>query len=85
MTNVKWLSQITVLKEPFTGYQQLQSYRLRQEPDEQGEPLQRIYPRALLIPPGIPDFLSRERTVERGLQTISGRAWSGQPRSQASR
>ena len=40
-------------------------------------PLQRIYPRALLVPPGIPDFMSRERTVERGAHTITGRAWSG--------
>ncbi len=67
MTNVKWLSRITVLDEPFDGYQQAQGYRLRQAADEPGVPLQRIYPRALLVPPGIPDFMSRERTVERGV------------------
>ena len=77
MTNVKWLSQITVLDEPFDGYQQAHGYRLRQAADEPGVPLQRIYPRALLVPPGIPDFMSRERTVERGVHTIIGRAWSG--------
>ena len=77
MTNVKWLSQITVLDEPFTGYQQARGYRLRQEADEPGVPLDRIYPRALMVPPGIPDFMSRERTVERGAHTITGRAWSG--------
>jgi sulfane dehydrogenase subunit SoxC len=77
MTNVKWLSRITVLDEPFTGYQQARGYRLRQDPDEPGVPLQRIYPRALMVPPGIPDFMSRERTVERGPCTIVGRAWSG--------
>ena len=77
MTNVKWLSRITLIEEPFTGYQQLQSYRLRQDPDEPGHALDRIFPRALLIPPGIPDFMSRERQVERGRQTLRGRAWSG--------
>jgi len=77
MTNVKWLSRITVLGEPFEGYQQARGYRLRQDPDEPGIPLQRIQPRALIAPPGIPDFMSRERTVERGRQTITGRAWSG--------
>ncbi len=77
MTNVKWLSRITLIEEPFTGYQQAQGYRLRQEADEPGEALDRIFPRALLIPPGIPDFMSRERTVERGQQTLRGRAWSG--------
>jgi DMSO/TMAO reductase YedYZ molybdopterin-dependent catalytic subunit len=77
MTNVKWIDRITVLDEPFTGYQQARGYRLRQDPDEPGVPLQRIYPRALMVPPGIPDFMSRERTVERGRQTIAGRAWSG--------
>ena len=31
MTNVKWLTRITVLDEPFTGYQQARGYRLRQD------------------------------------------------------
>lgn len=30
-----------------------------------------------MIPPGRPDFLTRERTVDAGLCTLSGRAWSG--------
>ena len=34
-------------------------------------------PRALMIPPGFPDFLTRRRTVERGPVAILGRAWSG--------
>ena len=29
MTNVKWLTRITVVDEPFTGYQQTHAYRLR--------------------------------------------------------
>ena len=77
MTNVKWLSRITLLDAPFTGYQQLRGYRLRQSDEEDGDPLTRIFPRALMVPPGIPDFMTRERTVRAGPTTIDGRAWSG--------
>ena len=77
MTNVKWLSRITLIDEPFTGYQQARGYRLRQTDDEVGEPLSRIFPRSLMVPPGIPDFMSRERTLRPGRATIEGRAWSG--------
>ena len=48
MTNVKWLCEIEVLREPFSGYQQLWSYRVRQTEDEEGEPLQKMLPRSLL-------------------------------------
>ena len=54
MTNVKWLTRVTLLDEPFTGYQQARGYRLRQREDEEGEPLSRIFPRALMVPPGSP-------------------------------
>jgi DMSO/TMAO reductase YedYZ molybdopterin-dependent catalytic subunit len=77
MTNVKWLARITLLDEPFTGYQQARGYRLREHEDDEGEPLSRIHPRALMAPPGIPDFMSRERTAKAGTVTIEGRAWSG--------
>jgi DMSO/TMAO reductase YedYZ molybdopterin-dependent catalytic subunit len=77
MTNVKWLSRVTVLDEPFGGYQQARGYRVRLDPDEPGEELQRILPRALLEPPGIPDFMTRERTVDLGSVLLAGRAWSG--------
>ena len=39
MASVKWLSTIEVVRGPFTGYQNRQSYRLRQDPDEPGTPL----------------------------------------------
>ena len=77
MTNVKWLSRITLVDEPFRGYQQARGYHLKQDPDEQGEPLRRILPRALLEPPGIPDFMTRERTLPPGPCRLAGRAWSG--------
>ena len=52
MTSVKWLTRITAVDRPFEGYQQSQSYRLRQDEDEAGEPLSRMLPRSLMAPPG---------------------------------
>lgn len=77
MTNVKWLARATVVDEPFAGYQQARGYRLRQGDDEEGEPLTRMLPRALMIPPGIPEFMTRERTLRPGPCLLEGRAWSG--------
>jgi DMSO/TMAO reductase YedYZ molybdopterin-dependent catalytic subunit len=78
MTNVKWLTRITVLDEPFTGYQNARGYRLRQNPDDQGEPVSRMAVRALMVPPGIPDFATRRRFAKLGDHTLEGRAWSGE-------
>jgi len=77
MTSVKWLAEIEILDEPFGGYQQAQAYRLRQAENEEGTPLQRMVPRSLFVPPGIPEFLSRERRAVAGEHVIQGRAWSG--------
>ena len=77
MTHVKWLTRITVVAEPFTGYQQAQAYRLRRNEDDPGEPVTRIVPRALMIPPGIASFPERERMLDAGPTTLEGRAWSG--------
>jgi sulfane dehydrogenase subunit SoxC len=77
MTSVKWLSAITAVAEPFAGYQQSNAYRFRQHADEDGTPVTRIEPRSLMVPPGIPDFLSRRRFVPAGRVRLEGRAWSG--------
>ncbi len=77
MTNVKWLTSIAAVATPFTGYQQMTSYRLRQHADEAGVALTRMLPRALMIPPGVPDFVTRERYARSGEHRLSGRAWSG--------
>jgi DMSO/TMAO reductase YedYZ molybdopterin-dependent catalytic subunit len=77
MSNVKWLSRITVLSEPYDGYQQSWAYRYRQSEDDDGTPVTRMAPRALMAPPGIPDFMTRERFVQRGPVRLEGRAWSG--------
>ena len=77
MTHVKWLQSISVVDEPFRGWQQDVGYHLRESEEEQGRPVTRILPRALMIPPGFPDFLSRTRILDRGTCTLEGRAWSG--------
>jgi sulfane dehydrogenase subunit SoxC len=77
MAQVKWLSDLTVTAEPFAGFQQATAYRFTQEPDEPGEPVTRIRPRALMIPPGFPDFMTRRRVVDAGEVQLRGRAWSG--------
>jgi sulfane dehydrogenase subunit SoxC len=77
MTNVKWLSSITAVDQPFEGYQQGHAYRMRSVADERGTALERIRPRALMAPPGIPDYFTRYRSVAAGPVTLQGRAWSG--------
>jgi sulfane dehydrogenase subunit SoxC len=77
MAHVKWLRSITVIGERFRGWQQDVSYRLRQHEEEQGDPVTRILPRSLLVPPGIPEFASRSRLVDAGPCPLQGRAWSG--------
>ncbi len=77
MTSVKWLRSIEAVREPFEGFQQAIAYHYQRDADDAGEPVRRIRVRALLIPPGIPDFYTRRRFVERGQVTIVGRAWSG--------
>jgi DMSO/TMAO reductase YedYZ molybdopterin-dependent catalytic subunit len=77
MANVKWLASITVTDVPFHGYQQARAYRLRQDEQDAGEPLTLMLPRALMVPPGDPEFLTRERVLPFRSCTIEGRAWSG--------
>jgi sulfane dehydrogenase subunit SoxC len=77
MQNVKWLSGITVLEEPFDGYQNAVGYRIYRADGEPGEPVTRMLPRSLMVPPGVPDFMTRTRYVEPGPTTLTGRAWSG--------
>ena len=77
MTHVKWLQAITIVEEPFLGWQQDVAYHVRATEDDRGTPVTRILPRALLVPPGIPEFLSRSRLVEAGPVLLEGRAWSG--------
>jgi len=76
MAHVKWLSAVTALSEPFAGYQQAVAYRYSASRNEPGEPVTFMRVRSLMVPPGLPDFLTRTRLVDRGLVPITGRAWS---------
>jgi DMSO/TMAO reductase YedYZ molybdopterin-dependent catalytic subunit len=78
MTSVKWLTRIEAITEPFRGYQQTPAYHFTDNADEEGEPVQRIRPRALMVPPGVPEYFTRHRVVDAGGVVIRGRAWSGQ-------
>ncbi len=78
MTQVKWLRSITVLGGAFAGYQQATAYHFRTVDGESGDAVTRMLPRALMVPPGVPDFMSRVRFVEPSVQVVEGRAWSGQ-------
>jgi sulfane dehydrogenase subunit SoxC len=77
MTHVKWLRSITSVDKPFVGWQQHEAYHLRESEEEQGRPVTRMLPRSLMVPPGIPEFLSRIRFLTAGPCMLEGRAWSG--------
>jgi DMSO/TMAO reductase YedYZ molybdopterin-dependent catalytic subunit len=77
MASVKWLRSIVLIGEPFSGVQQAVKYRYKQSEHDRGMPVTRKNPRALMVPPGIPDFLSRTRHVRAGKALVEGRAWSG--------
>jgi sulfane dehydrogenase subunit SoxC len=77
MTNVKWLARITLLDEPFAGFQNTVAYRMYGADGEPGDPVTRMLPRSLTVPPGVPDFMTRERQLEPGPVVLTGRAWSG--------
>lgn len=77
MTSVKWLDSIEAVAEPFKGYQMEQTYRYKNAPDDPGEPVSTMRVRALMLPPGIPDFMTRTRLVDAGEVTLTGKAWAG--------
>jgi len=78
MTSVKWLTSIEAIREPFNGYQQADTYLYKTADDDPGTPVDRMRVRALMVPPGVPDFLSRSRLADAGTVQIVGRAWSGE-------
>lgn len=77
MTHVKWLRSVTVIDREFAGYQQATAYHYRTADGDPGIPVTRMLPRALMVPPGVPDFMSRTRFVEPSTVVIEGQAWSG--------
>lgn len=74
---MKWLRSITALDRPFEGIQQTVKYLYQEDEQEPGFQITRKLPRSLMIPPGIPEYLTRKRHVRPGSVTLEGRAWSG--------
>jgi len=77
MASVKWLTKIEVTSGGFWGYQ-MDAYSFkRTAKDPKAVPLTRLPVRALMAPPGFPDFVSRARIVPPGTHRIVGKAWAG--------
>jgi DMSO/TMAO reductase YedYZ molybdopterin-dependent catalytic subunit len=77
MASVKWLDRIEVWDRPFDGFQQVGTYIYKRDGDDRGEPVTTIRVKSLMVPPGLADWYTRRRIVERGAVPIHGRAWSG--------
>ena len=77
MGNVKWLARIEALAEPYQGFQQAVGYHYRAGPGLPGTPVTHMRVKSLLVPPGIPDWYSRQRLLGAGVTELFGRAWSG--------
>jgi hypothetical protein len=78
MASVKWLTSIEVLDRPARVFQNESTYRYSLGADDPGEPVSRMRVRSLMVPPGLPDFFTRRRSLDAGPTTIRGRAWSGE-------
>jgi len=77
MASVKWLKSIEVVAGGWWGHQ-MEAYSFRRAADDPHMvPLQQLPPRALMAPPGCPDFFSRARAVPPGPHEVVGRAWAG--------
>ena len=77
MASVKWLKRITALDQPFEGIQQTVKYQYKSSEEDPGTPVTYKTPHALMVSPGIPDYLSRTRHLKAGRVPVQGRAWSG--------
>ncbi|MDG2406372.1 MAG: sulfite oxidase [Paracoccaceae bacterium] len=81
MASVKWLDRVAALTQSYNGYQQVQTYHFKESAEDEGRPVTQIKVRSLMVPPGVPDWPSRDRCVDAGAVHIQGRAWSGAGRA----
>lgn len=77
MASVKWLRAITVLDHSFEGIEQARVYRYQQGADDPGEPVRQKRVDSAILPPGIPDLVTRRRFLAPGRHMLQGMAWSG--------
>lgn len=77
MASVKWLTSIEVTAGGWWGCQ-MDSYSFkRTSKDPEAVPCRQLPVRALMAPPGYPEFVSRVRLVPPGATRVEGRAWAG--------
>lgn len=76
MASVKWLDRIELIDHEFTGHQQ-EAYTILDDDENPVHTINTMLVRSLLVPPGIPEWASQRRLVERGMNSIVGKAWSG--------
>lgn len=81
MASVKWLREIHFTDEPFQGYQQVNTYHYRESGQDSGTPITDMRVKSLMVPPGIPDWYTRNRLMTAGEVDLHGRAWSGHGRA----
>ena len=77
MAHVKWLSSITAIGQPYAGYQNTTAYRYGEKREPPGAAVELMQVRSMMVPPGIPDFMTRTRVCRAGAVPLEGRAWSG--------
>ncbi|MBW3096444.1 molybdopterin-dependent oxidoreductase [Pseudohoeflea coraliihabitans] len=77
MASVKWLTEIEALTQPYEGFQQIEVYRFRDAAGEPGRPVTTLRVKSLMVPPGVPDWGTRQRYLDPGRVELVGRAWSG--------
>ncbi|NJO23223.1 MAG: sulfite oxidase [Sphingomonadales bacterium] len=77
MASVKWLKRIEALAKPYDGFQQVVAYQYRSQPDGPRTPITHMRVKSLMVPPGVPDWYTRQRLVDAGAVVLTGRAWSG--------
>lgn len=77
MASVKWLVGVEAWSRPFDGFQQVETYRFKTDADDPGRPITDMRVKSLMAPPGVPDWITRQRCVEAGDVELRGRAWSG--------
>ncbi len=81
MASVKWLREIRFTDKPFQGYQQVNTYRYRESDQDEGTAVTDMRVKSLMVPPGLPDWYSRNRLLAAGPVELQGRAWSGNGRA----
>lgn len=77
MASVKWLTRIEALHERYQGFQQVQTYRYRRHTEDPGLPITRLRVKSLMKPPGVPDWVTRQRWLRAGPVRLQGKAWAG--------